>query len=216
MCALHAFKMTLLTLGQLARLQPATPFNEVKWLSIPRVRRRFVDRGAFPVAIIHCAGDMPAMVDHMTVGLVVGYSYSPDIRDTRILVKVNADFDPVVVRNRAPASRGLYFMCGLPVDTALFTDAAQINAMVVHAQTFDHTMPPDPRGFPSPLENVPGAPFYFTSRWYDDDESSESSSQSWYDSDSADEEGDEGGDSPPARNVRRRITAFPADGAGGV
>jgi hypothetical protein len=197
----------LLTLGQLVRLLPPTPFEAVNWIFNPQARRRFDNRGPFPVAVIYRedSEDTNFTVDGMTAGLVVGYRTGV-IDPVQLFVQIREGSDPIIIRQSSPFSQG-YYICEFPAANFLLTPE-QITGMVEHTQTLSRgsSRPPP---LPAPLVDVPGAPLYFRPQPFQmgsDEEDSEDSGSS----------GENDGGPAPARNVRRRITNFQVYGEGGV
>ena len=183
-------------LGQCLRLEPATQFGEIYRLENNEAQARFDREGAFPVAIIYISDYRITdfVADRMMVGLVVGYRPSSFGHVVALHVQVREGMDPVTVYNRAPITYGFYYVCEIP-SALIYLRPEQIAAMVQRARDMPRDDSP-PVGLPAPLENIPGAPLYFSPPLYESgsSDSDGDSGDSDDDRDSNDSDEDSGDD----------------------
>jgi hypothetical protein len=161
--------IVLLTLWNLVRLMPATPFNQVRQLEIMRAWQRFGIIGPFPVALLRRRVNAPGdeEIADMAIALVVGTT--DDNLGAGLVLQITPDLAITMAQRRLANAVFTYHIYEIQGQINLTDD--QINVFVNNA--FDY--PPDVGAegeLPLPA-TVPNYPVYFVPEPYAMDEEDE-------------------------------------------
>jgi hypothetical protein len=149
--------IVLLTLWNLVRLMPATPFNQVRQFPIRQAWARFANVGPFPVALLRRRVNAPGdeLIDEMAIALVVGTT--DDNLGAGLVLQITPDLAITMAQRRLANAVFTYHIYEIQGQINLTDD--QINVFVNNA--FDY--PPDVGAegeLPLPA-TVPNYPVYF-------------------------------------------------------